>query len=144
MKEESHGILQGALPRQGNGLHRLHRRPHPCSDTVDACIQILARNCPEASPVTNPIASKYTFAELSFDRLTDEGLRRCIQELPTSFSLPRETVDLLRQVAAHLLMTSEPFIKAMQDLDPTWKPRQVVIDRGLIDAVCGGGSSQGS
>jgi hypothetical protein len=32
----------------------------------------------------------------------------------------------------------------MQDLDPAWKPRQVVIDRGLIDAVCGGGSSQGS
>lgn len=114
------------------------------SRSVDSCNRILARNCPGATPVTNPITTEFTFAELSFDRLTDERLRRCMQELPTSFSLPRQTVDLLRQVAAHLLMMSEPFVNAMRDLDPTWIPRPVVIAPKLIDAVCGCGPGGGS
>lgn len=106
------------------------------SDTVDACNKVLARECPSATPVTNPMVTQFTFVELSFDRIRDERLRRCMQELPTSFSLPRQTVDLLRLTAAQLLMTSGPFIKGMQDLDPRWKPHEVVIDPKLIEVVC--------
>ena len=106
------------------------------SRTVDSCNKVLARNCPAAMPVANPIVTEFTFAELSFDRIRDDRLRRCMQELPTSFSLPRQTVDLLRLVAGQLLMTSEPFIKGMQSLDPSWKPHEVVIDKELIADVC--------
>jgi NTE family protein len=107
------------------------------SDTVDACNEKLAQDCPGAEPISNPIQTEFSFAELSFDRVRDKRLRRCLEGLPTSFSLPRETVDLLRVTAAQLLMTSEPFIRGMQDLDPAWKPREVVIDKKLIEEVCG-------
>jgi len=106
------------------------------SRTVTSCNKLLARDCPAATPIDNPIVTKFTFAELSFDRIQDARLRRCMQELPTSFSLPRKTIDLLRLTAAQLLMTSEPFINGMQELDPTWKPHEVVIEKELVDAVC--------
>ena len=106
------------------------------SDTVDACNKVLTRECPASKTITNPLITDFTFAELSFDRIRDDRLRRCLQELPTSFSLPRKTVDLLRQAAAQLLMTSEPFIGGMQDLDPTWKPLEIVIDPKLVHDVC--------
>lgn len=112
------------------------RQMKQLSRTVDSCNKVLARNCPSAKPVDNPIVTDFTFAELSFDRIQDDRLRRCMQELPTSFSLPRKTVDLLRMVGRQLLMTSEPFIKGMQSLDPTWRPHEVLIDKELIDAVC--------
>jgi NTE family protein len=105
------------------------------SDTVNACNNIL-KGCPAVKPRTNPITTDFTFTELSFDRITDPRLRRCLQELPTSFYLPWETVDLLRVTAAQLLMTSDSFIKGMQELDPAWRPRTVVIDGKLVDAVC--------
>lgn len=104
--------------------------------TVDSCNKRLAQNCPSVSQIANPITTEFTFAELTFDDIPDPRLRRCMQGLPTSFSLPRETVDLLRLTARQLLMTSEPFIKGMEDLDPAWKPHEVVIDKKLIDAVC--------
>ena len=106
------------------------------SDTVDACNDLL-KGCPGIKPVTNPITTTYTFAELSFDRIQDPRLRRCLQELPTSLYLPRETVDLLRVAAAQLLMTSESFVKGMQGIDPAWMPRTVVIDSKLVDTICG-------
>lgn len=112
------------------------------SETVAACNNILTKECPQKSPVTNPIITKYTFAEISFDWIQDDHLRRCMQGLPTSFSLPRETVNLLRLTAAQLLMSSGPFINGMQDLDPAWIPRKVVIDPALIAVVCGPASGQ--
>jgi len=106
------------------------------SDTVNACNNLL-KECPAVKPRTNPITTDFTFTELSFDRIPDPRLRRCLQELPTSFYLPRETVDLLRVTAAQLLMTSDSFVKGMQELDPAWRPRTVVIDGKLVDTVCG-------
>ena len=106
------------------------------SDTVDACNKKLG-SCPGAMQIPNPIITDFTFAELSFDRIEDQHLRRCLQELPTSFKLPRDTVDLLRVAAAHILMTSESFIDGMQELDPEWQPRDVKIDPQLVNAVCG-------
>jgi NTE family protein len=80
------------------------------SDTVNACNKRL-KDCPGEPLITNPITTDYTFTELSFDRIPDEHLRRCLQELPTSFDLPHGTVDLLRVTAAKLLIVE------CQDID---------------------------
>jgi predicted acylesterase/phospholipase RssA len=103
--------------------------------TVDACNSKL-KGCPDVDQIPRAIVTDFTFSELSFDRIEDSRLRRCLQELPTSFKLPQKTVDLLRVTAARLLMTSESFKKGMQNLDPEWTPRDVKIDPNLIDVVC--------
>jgi NTE family protein len=105
-------------------------------NTVDACNQRLQKDCPDSPPIYNPITTDFTFSELSFDEIPDPRLRRCLQELPTSFSLPKETVDLLRNAAAYLLMNADAFVNGMKRLDPTWVPRQVAIDQKLVDDVC--------
>lgn len=106
------------------------------SKTVDSCNKLLAK-CPDVPKIYNPITTDFTFSELSFDDMPDPRLRRCLQELPTSFSLPRKTVDLLRQAAGYFLMNSNDFVEGMQRLDPAWQPRKVVIDRQLVTDVCG-------
>ena len=105
--------------------------------TVDSCNRLLAGSCPDVPKIYNPITTDFTFAELTFDYVPDPRLRRCLQELPTSFSLPASTVDLLRTTAGYLLMNSEEFIEGMTRLDPSWKPREVTIDGKLVDTVCG-------
>ena len=50
--------------------------------------------------------------EVSFDRITDPERRRQFQDLPTSFVLPEEDVDNLRDVAGELMRQS-PEYKAM-------------------------------
>jgi predicted acylesterase/phospholipase RssA len=75
-------------------------------------------------------------AELSFDNLEDDGLRRCMEGLPTTFYLPGESVTLLRQVGQKLLMTSREFQQAMRALDPGWQPSSIVIDPALQAKVC--------
>lgn len=106
------------------------------SRTVDSCNKLLAK-CPDAPRINNPITTDFTFTELTFDDIREPYLRRCLQGLPTSFSLPKETVDLLRATAGYLLMRSETFTEGMKRLDPSWTPREVIIDRKLIDKVCG-------
>jgi len=103
--------------------------------TVDSCNKKLA-GYPGTSKIDNPIITDFTFVELTFDDISHARLRRCMQELPTSFSLSKNTVDLLRAVAGSLLMKSDDFIRGMNRLDPTWKPREVTIDEKLIDDVC--------
>jgi predicted acylesterase/phospholipase RssA len=103
--------------------------------TVDSCNKKLS-NC-GAPLIDNPITTDYTFAELTFDDIPDPHLRRCLQELPTSFSLPEETVDLIRVAAGYLLMNSKEFVAGMQRLDPAWQPHQVNLDPKLIEDVCG-------
>lgn len=105
--------------------------------TVDSCNKRLGQYCPSAPQINNPITTDFTFSELTFDDIPDLALRRCLQELPTSFSLPEKTVDLLREAAGYLLMNSDDFVAGMKRLDPLWKPREVIIDRELIDEVCG-------
>jgi hypothetical protein len=107
------------------------------SRTVDSCNKLLAKNCPDAQQINNPISTDFTFSELTFDDIPDPRLRRCLQELPTSFSLPEKTVDLLRSAAGYLLMNSSDFVAGMKRLDPAWQPRQITIDGRLIDEVCG-------
>jgi NTE family protein len=105
--------------------------------TVESCNKLLAKNCPSTPQINNPITTDFTFAELTFDDIADLRLRRCLQELPTTFSLPEKTVDLLRVAGGYLLMQSDEFVAGMKRLDPTWQQRQAAIDPRLIDAVCG-------
>ncbi len=107
------------------------------SRTVDSCNRLLASKCPDVQKIDNPITTDFTFAELTFDDIPDPRLRRCLQELPTSFSLPPKTVDLLRAAAGYLLMRSSEFVKGMKRLDPAWKPSEITVDPKLVDNVCG-------
>jgi predicted acylesterase/phospholipase RssA len=106
--------------------------------TVDSCNKRLAQNCPNAPQISNPITTDFTFVELTFDDIPDPRLRRCLQELPTSFSLPEKTIYLLRAAAGYLLINSDAFVAGMKRLDPSWQPPQAVIDAQLVDEVCGG------
>jgi predicted acylesterase/phospholipase RssA len=106
------------------------------SRTIDSCNRLLGSTCPDVPKIYNPLTTDFTFAELTFDDIPDPRLRRCLQGLPTSFSLPETTVDLLRSAAGYLLMNSNEFIEGMKRLDPSWKPREVVIDGKLMDTVC--------
>ena len=114
------------------------------SRTIDSCNNLIAGTCPDVPKIDNPIAIDFTFAELTFDDIPDPRLRGCLQGLPTSFSLPVKTVDLLRAAAAYLLMNSTDFVGGMERLDPSWKPRKVVIDPILIDDVCGRVTTSGT
>lgn len=112
------------------------------SRTIDSCNKRLA-TCPQAGQIDNPFqagltSAAYTFAELTFDDIEDPRLRRCLQELPTSFSLPAGAVDLLRVSARHLLMHSPEFVAGMRRLDRGWNPRGIQIDPKLVEQVCGG------
>ena len=107
------------------------------SRTVDSCNKRLSQVDPSAPQISNPIMTDFTFSELTFDNMPDPRLRQCLQKLPTSFSLPEKTVDLLRKAAGYLLMNSTDFVAGMKRLDPAWKPREVVIEKELIDCVCG-------
>lgn len=39
----------------------------------------------------------------------------------------------------YALMNSGEFVAGSKRLDPSWQPRQVVIDENLINDVCGAG-----
>ncbi|MBU5638902.1 patatin-like phospholipase family protein [Geomonas sp. Red69] len=92
---------------------------------------------PEPEPIPNPLTTDYGFVELTFDDIPDPHLRRCLQELPTNFSLPEPTTRLLRVSAQYLLMNSERFQEVMKRIDAKWQPDQVTIDQALINEVCG-------
>jgi hypothetical protein len=110
------------------------------SDTISSC-NLLIKDCPNATEIDIPfIATDFTFTELTFDDISDTHLRQCMQELPTTFSLPEETINLLRIVARYLLMTSDEFITGMKRIDPAWQPQKIIIDSNLIDRVCGTGT----
>ncbi|QWV92365.1 patatin-like phospholipase family protein [Geomonas oryzisoli] len=97
----------------------------------------VSAKCPEPELIPNPLNTDYGFVELTFDDIPDPRLRRCLQELPTNFSLPEPTTRLLRQSAQYLLMNSERFREVMKRMDAQWQPEQITIDPLLINEVCG-------
>ena len=104
--------------------------------TFADCQEMFREQCPAAEmPLVLPTVDVHA-VEISFDGIADNRLRLCMEGLPTNFSLPAPTVDLLRQVARHLLLTSPKFRDAMDDLEPGWKPPESVIDPNLITTVC--------
>jgi hypothetical protein len=99
------------------------------------CKKVLQDKCSaKMEGVLDPV--DFYAAELSFDSLDDEDLRLCMENLPTSFYLPEETVTLLRQVARLLLAKSEDFRQTMRALDPAWQPSNIQIDPALRAKVC--------
>jgi hypothetical protein len=54
--------------------------------------------------------------EVKFDALKDEAERMHFKRLPTSFKLPPEEVDNLRNVAHRLLVNSEEYQRFLRDL----------------------------
>lgn len=110
------------------------KRNQEAKDWAD-CKSLIGQ-CPVKMPgVLDPV--DFYASELSFESIdNDEDLRLCMENLPTSFYLPEDTVTLLRQVARLLLMKSPDFRKAVQALDPTWQPSNVQIDPALRAKVC--------
>jgi NTE family protein len=109
---------------------RLKRASQPASEQKGAA------KCPETTLIPNPLTTDYSFIELTFDDIPSPRLRRCLQELPTNFTLPEPTTRLLRLSAQYLLMNSVRFHEVMMRIDPKWQPDEVTIDGDLINEVC--------
>jgi NTE family protein len=62
-----------------------------------------------------PEVSLYAI-DVSFDAIEDPQERRYFMDLPTSFVLPPEAVDRLREVAGQLLRASPQYQLLVQDL----------------------------
>jgi hypothetical protein len=99
-----------------------------------ACKALVDKCSVEMPAVIEPV--DFYAVELSFDSLDDENLRNCMENLTTSFSLPEDTVTLLRQVARLLLMQSQDFENIMRKLDPAWQPPLAQIDPVLRARAC--------
>jgi len=106
------------------------------------CTARVNATCPAAGTDDQLPVVDFFAVELSFDAVDDEALRSCLDNLPTSFALPKPTVDLLRAVARSLLMGSKDFRAAMGTIDPAWTPSPVSIDPALRAAVCPAAASR--
>jgi NTE family protein len=59
---------------------------------------------------------RFYFIEVKFNALKDEAERSYLAGLPTSFSLPSEAVDRLRDAARRILVESDDFQQLLRDL----------------------------
>jgi NTE family protein len=59
---------------------------------------------------------QFYVVEVKFDALKDDAERHYFKRLPTSFKLPAETVDKLREIANRLLDESDEFQRLLRDL----------------------------
>ena len=55
--------------------------------------------------------------EVKFDALKDQEERTYFKRLPTSFALPAEDVDRLREAAGEILRNSRDFKRLLKDLE---------------------------
>ncbi|HEU5193749.1 MAG TPA: patatin-like phospholipase family protein [Methylomirabilota bacterium] len=78
----------------------------------------------------------YRAVEVAFDNVPEERLRRCLENLPTSFRLNEAQVELLRRAGRRLLLTSPELAAAMQTLDQKWTPPDSTIEPALIARAC--------
>jgi NTE family protein len=103
-----------------------------------ACDTLAKKACPAFTmPIDPPADVAFHAVELAFDNIRDdERLRACLEGFATSFSLPRAQVTLLRQVARQLLITSPPFVAAMQAIAPGWQPSPVALDPAVVKEAC--------
>jgi NTE family protein len=63
------------------------------------------------------------FVDVSFERLKDPAEREALRRFVTSFKLPPEQVDKLRDVGARLLRESPAFGRLLGDLGGAPTPR---------------------
>ena len=101
-----------------------------------ACQAEMRTKCPEARLEGVLPTVDYHAVELSFDGVAGPGLQRCLEHLPTSFTLQEAQVTLLRRVGRSLLLASREFRAAMKAIDPDWTPLDTPIDPALMAAAC--------
>jgi NTE family protein len=81
------------------------------------CRAILNSQCPAATmPFSAPPHAEYYRIDVAFDALSDARERRYFKNLPTSFELPSDAVDRLREVGGRLLRQSASFQKLVGSL----------------------------
>ena len=81
-------------------------------------LQADARRLGRPVPAADELpAVDFSIVEVSFDAVADPQLRAYLQGLPTSFALPEEAVDRLRETAATLLRESPAFRKFSESLN---------------------------
>jgi NTE family protein len=81
--------------------------------------EIRAGRCPEGKIDTKAGACgeiDFYLVEVKFDALADASERSYFKRLPTSFYLPPEEVDKLRQAARRILSNSRDFKRLLRDL----------------------------
>jgi predicted acylesterase/phospholipase RssA len=100
------------------------------------CRATVQEVCRGEPPSTVLPAVDYHAVELAFDAVPEERLRRCLENLPTSFALDDAQVTLLRRAGRRLLLTSRELATAMRQIDPGWMPPDAPIDPTVIDAAC--------
>jgi NTE family protein len=108
-------------------------------------VELLRRYFREWSTEDQPPGTSITpidfyIIEVGFNALHDEQERHYFSNIPTTLSLPEETVNELREVAARILYASEPFRKLVRDLGG----RMPVVDSESIAGVEGRVSSSQS
>jgi hypothetical protein len=81
------------------------------------CEDILKANCPQAKLAGGALAAVDFYpVVIAFDSLADPQQRVFFKNLPTTFSLPPETVERLRAVGRNLLKESAEFKKLLSEL----------------------------
>ncbi|HSN38893.1 MAG TPA: patatin-like phospholipase family protein [Burkholderiales bacterium] len=75
-----------------------------------------AKQMREHRPAGAENGFNFYLIEVTFDALQDSAERGYFSGIPTSFNLPAETVDRLRQVAARLISESGDYQRLMRDL----------------------------
>jgi NTE family protein len=82
--------------------------------------EIRKGRCPEGQISTAPGSCgdiEFYLIEVKFDALKDSAERTYFKRLPTSFSLPAEELDKLRQAAGRILNESRDFKRLLRDLE---------------------------
>jgi NTE family protein len=82
--------------------------------------EIRAGRCPAGQIDTAPGACgdiEFYLVEIKFDALQDPAERTYFKRLPTSFSLPADDVDKLRQAARRVLINARDFKRLTKDLE---------------------------
>jgi len=82
-----------------------------CAITVGRCWELAQQGMDQ----TGCYDMDHVLIEVSFDQIPDEVQRERFKGLPTSFRLPMESVDELRQAAADILERSPDFKRILQD-----------------------------
>lgn len=85
---------------------------------IDGCKRLAAAKGSECVPdIAAPHRVELYPVQVAFEYIADAGERTWFKNLPTSFELPRETIDRLRAVGRRLLAEDPGFRRLMQALD---------------------------
>jgi NTE family protein len=86
-------------------------------DTMDLLRRLTREWLEEAKRMKGrSLPMDYYIIEVGFNALDDEEERRYFSSVPTSLTLPEETVDRLRHIAGRILYDSKDFQKLVRDL----------------------------